>query len=239
MTQALQELLLKGAEEMGIPMTPSQADQMAQYHGMLTEANRKMNLTRVSEDAEESVKRNYLDSIAVLAGDVPHEGRVIDVGSGAGLPGLPLAIMLPDVHFTLLDSMEKRTRFLQSVVDALSLSVTVVHARAEEAAAEPLHREQYDLAIARGVARLNVLCEYLLPFVRKGGSMIALKGPAAEEELTEAAHAIRVLGGGKAQISPLVIPGTDWDHRGVWIRKTKETPREYPRTPAAMKKHPL
>ncbi len=183
----LQSRLLSAAAEMGIALSPVQGDQFAAYHEMLQTANRSFNLTRIPDDPAEAVDRNYLDCIAPIAHGWPVGARTaIDVGSGAGFPGIPLAIALPQVHFVLLDALDKRVKFLQSAVDALGLNAEAVHLRAEDAARRPEFREQFDIALARAVAPLNVLAEYLLPFVRTGGQMLALKGPDAENELTQA-----------------------------------------------------
>ncbi len=198
-----------------------------------------MNLTRVPEDASISVTRNYMDSIAILSGDFPDVKTTIDVGSGAGLPGIPLAIMLPQVQFMLLDSLAKRVRFLEDVISALSLNADAVHGRAEETARDKKYREQFDLAISRGVAKLNILAEYTLPFVRPGGYMLALKGPSVEDETDDGKRAAQQLGGELTEVVSIVIPGTDWDHRGVWMKKNEPTAAIYPRTPAAIKKKPL
>ena len=235
----LEQMMLEGASVMGIAMTETQAAQFDRYHVMLCEANRRMNLTRVPEDVRESVDRNYLDSIAPLAGDFPRIDAAIDVGSGAGFPGIPLSIMLPDVRFTLLDALNKRVEFLQSVIEVLDLNAVAVHLRAEDAAREPDLREHFDLAVARAVAPMNVLCEFMLPFVRVGGSMLAMKGPGLDAELDGARSAIDALGGTFERVVPLAVPGRSWDHRGAWIRKTSATPDRYPRTAGMPKKRPL
>ena len=235
----LKRIMLEGAEAMGIAMTEEQAAQFAEYHAMLTAANARMNLTRVPDDLREAADRNYLDCIAVLAGDFPRVDTAVDVGSGAGFPGLPLAIMLPEVRFTLVDALGKRVEFLRSVIDALGLNAEAVHLRAEDAARKPELRERFDLAVARAVAPMNVLCEYLLPFVRVGGRMLALKGPGLEAELDEARPAIELLGGGEVRDVPLSIPGRDWDHRAAWIEKAAPTPDRYPRRAGMPEKKPL
>lgn len=235
----LEERLLSGASALGIGMTDAQAAQFGRYHALLYAANARVNLTRVPEDPFEAADRNYLDCISVLAGVFPAVESAIDVGSGAGFPGIPLAIMRPDIHFVLLDSLGKRVEFLQSVIDALGLNARAVRFRAEEAARLPELRERFDLALARAVAPLNVLCEYLLPFVRPGGYALALKGPNADQELADAAEAIRLLGGAPDRVDALVVPGRDWDHRAVWLGKPFPTPDKYPRKPGRPEKSPL
>ena len=232
-------MLISGAQALGLAMTEGQAAQFEKYHQMLTAANARMNLTRVPDDPREAVDRNYLDCIAVLAHDFPAAQAAVDVGSGAGFPGVPLAIMRPDIRFTLIDSLGKRVEFLQSVIDALGLNARALHLRAEDAGRNPDLRERFDLAAARAVAPMNTLCEYLLPFVAPGGHVIALKGPGLDEELREAAPAIALLGGEIEREIPLPIPGRDWDHRAVILRKISPTPEKYPRKAGQPEKKPL
>ena len=235
----LKQMVRDGAAAMKIDMSAAQAEQFALYHDMLVEANRLMNLTRVPEDLRESVDRNYLDSISPLALSLPSAARAIDVGSGAGFPGIPLAIMLPRTRFTLLDSQGKRVQFLQSVIDALSLNAEAVHSRAEDAARQPVYRESFDLAVARAVAPMNVLCELMLPFVSLGGCMLSMKGPGLDDELITARSAIELLGGGEPQVYSLPVPGRSWNHRAACIPKLVHTPEKYPRAAGKPEKRPL
>ena len=163
----------------------------------------------------------------------------MDVGSGAGFPGIPLAICLPEVRFVLIDSLGKRVEFLNQVIAALGLNAEALHLRAEDAARRPELREGFDLATARAVAPLNLLAEYLLPFVRKGGRMLAFKGPTANEELKQATNALQILGGTHQHTDPAPIPGRDWDHRLLWIEKQNPTPNKYPRKAGKPEKSPL
>ncbi len=235
----LKDIIREGAAAMGIPMSAAQAEQFEVYHDMLVEANARMNLTRVPEDLREAADRNYLDCIAPLAGGFPPVGAAVDVGSGAGFPGIPLSIMLPEVRFTLIDALGKRVAFLRAVIDRLGLNAGALHLRAEDAARQGALRERFDLAVARAVAPMNVLCEYLLPLVRVGGHMLALKGPGLEEELARAGSALDLLGGRLDRVQPLVIPGRDWDHRAAWIAKAAPTPEKYPRRAGVAEKKPL
>ena len=235
----LKTLLLDRAAAMGIPMTDGQAEQFDIYHNMLVETNARMNLTRVPDDPAEAVDRNYLDCVAPLAGGFPQAATAVDVGSGAGFPGIPLAIMLPDTRFTLIDALSKRVDFLRNVIDRLGLNAEALCLRAEDAARQPTLREGFDLAVARAVAPMNVLCEYLLPLVKVGGHMLALKGPGVDEELAQAENALQLLGGKVERVQPLVIPGRDWDHRAAWIAKAAPTPRKYPRRAGTVEKRPL
>ena len=235
----LKDILLTGARAMGIAMTPEQAERFERYHALLAAANARMNLTRVADDLREAADRNYLDCIAPLAGGFPAAATAVDVGSGAGFPGIPLAIMRPDIRFTLLDSLGKRAEFLQSVIDDLRLNAEALHLRAEDAARREDLRERFDLAMARAVAPMNVLCEYLLPFVRVGGRMLALKGPSLDGELAEAEAALALLGGQVERVLPIDIPGRDWDHRAAWIVKAAPTPEKFPRRAGLPEKRPL
>ena len=235
----LETILMSRAAAMGIPMTTAQAAQFARYHALLTEANARMNLTRVPDDPAEAADRNYLDCIAVLAGGFPKVESAVDVGSGAGFPGIPLAIMLPEVRFTLIDALGKRVDFLNRVISELGLNAAALHLRAEDAARRGDLRERFDLATARAVAPMNVLCEYLLPLTRVGGHALALKGPGLDEELALAGNAVALLGGEVERVQPLSIPGRDWDHRAAWIAKVRPTPDKYPRRAGLPLKRPL
>lgn len=226
------------AEKMGVPMTDAQADAFCAYHDRLTAANREMNLTRVGEDAQEAVDRNYLDSLAILP-FLDGVSTLIDVGTGAGFPGVPVAIMRPDIHVTLMDALGKRVAFLKEVVAALGLNADCVHARCEDAAKKPEFRDAYDVACARAVAETNVLSEWLLPFVKPGGRMLALKGPMAVEEAARAQAALSQLNGRLARVCPVSVPGRDWDHRVIEILKTGATPDRFPRRAGIAEKRPL
>ena len=234
-----QAILARRFAAAGLPLTPAQAAQFERYHAMLTEANARMNLTRVPDAPDEAIDRNYLDCAAALAGSFPRVERAVDVGSGAGFPGIPLAILLPDTRFTLIDALGKRVDFLRAVIAALGLNAEALHLRAEDAARREDLRERFDLATARAVAPMNVLCEYLLPFVKVGGWALALKGPGLDEELAQAKNALAQLGGRLEQVRPLPIPDRDWDHRAAWIRKAAPTPAKYPRRAGAVEKKPL
>ncbi len=224
---------------MGIPMTERQAEQFEAYHDMLVAANARMNLTRVPEDPREAVDRNYLDCIAPLAGGFPEALTAADVGSGAGFPGIPLAIMLPDTRFTLIDALSRRVEFLRAVIARLGLNAEALHLRAEDAARQGALRERFDLTTARAVAPMNALCEFMLPLTRVGGRMLALKGPGLEAELAGAENALALLGGEIERIQPLAIPGRDWNHRAAWIAKIAPTPDKYPRRAGMADKKPL
>ncbi|MDO5325072.1 MAG: 16S rRNA (guanine(527)-N(7))-methyltransferase RsmG [Clostridia bacterium] len=233
-------MMLERAAAAGIPLNAVQAEMFETYHRMLIEANARFNLTRVPDDEAEAIDRNYLDCIAPLAVGLPEaHASLIDVGSGAGFPGIPLAICLPETRIVLMDSLGKRVEFLQTVIDALGLNAQAVHLRAEDGARKSEYREAFDLATARAVAPLNLLCEYLLPFVKVGGRMLALKGPGLDEEVAAAENALSILGGRFLRSDALPIPGRDWDHRAAWIEKVAPTPDKYPRKAGKPEKKPL
>ena len=232
------ETIIAGAREMGVQMSPEQARMFETYHEMLIQANAQFNLTRVADDMREAIDRNYLDCIAPIAHGFSPE-TAIDVGSGAGFPGVPLAIMLPNTRFTLLDALDKRVKFLQSVIDALKLNAVCIHARCEDAARNPALREKFECAVARAVAPMNVLSEYLMPFVRVGGQMVALKGPSLESELAGANNALKALGGGKISAFDAPIPGRGWAHKIAVIEKKSSTPDKYPRKAGTPERKPL
>ena len=236
----MKELLLKGAEQMGVAMSAEQAQAFCEYHRMLVSANKTMNLTRISDDPAEAVDRNYLDSIAPLKYPLPEGTKtLVDVGSGAGFPGIPLSILLPQVQVTLIDSLEKRVKFLESVIRELGLNARAMHLRAEIAGKEIALREQFDLATSRAVASMNLLCEFTLPLVRVGGTMIAYKGPAWEEELAAAQRALEKLGGRYVRTLPAPVPGRDWNHTLIYVEKAAPPPAAYPRRPGVPEKKPL
>ena len=225
-----------GFAEMGLTADARAISRFRDYYEALEETGKVMNLTAIH--GEKAVARlHFLDSCAPLTRFDLSGRRVIDVGTGAGFPGLPIKLLCTDMELTLLDSLNKRLDFLRGLCDAWQLDgVELVHARAEEPGAR---REQFDVALSRAVARLNLLCELCLPYVRVGGTFLALKGPGAAEELAEAQRAITLLGGGEAEILDYTLPGEDADHKLVVIRKLRPTPKTYPRKFAQMKKTPL
>ena len=232
----LEEILREGFAEMGLAVDASQLAAFRGYYEMLEEANAVMNLTAISGEAD-SARLHFLDSAAPLLLFSMAGASAIDVGSGAGFPGLPLRILCPGLKLTMLDSLGKRVRFLESVCGALGLEdVCCVHGRAEECASR---RERYDYALSRAVARLNVLCELCLPYVRPGGAFLALKGPALGEELAEASRAIPALGGELERVLEYAVPGMELRHNLAVIRKKSPTPKQYPRPFAKIKKSPL
>ena len=227
--------------ECGIPHDADLPGKLLRYHAMLMDWNTRMDLTAVTEEAE-MIDKHYVDSLIALSvpGLIPRTGTLIDVGTGAGFPGLPLALACPELRVTLMDAQKKRLNFLQAVIDDLQVrNVTLVHARAEDGAQFPQHREKYDVAVARAVASLSVLSEYLLPFVRVGGKAVCWKGPALAEEMQQGKRAAHLLGGRVGEAIPAAIPGRDWQHMLLPVEKTAKTARQYPRKAGTPGKSPL
>lgn len=221
------ELLKNGFSAMKLSVSDAQIAQLEDFTARMLETNKVMNLTRIT-DPKEIAEKHLLDCASLLQAADFSKKSVVDVGCGAGFPGMPLHILCPSCKLTLLDSLGKRIRFLQGCIDAMNLSdIEAVHARAEEFAAK--HREQYDFAVSRAVAQLNVLAELSLPLVKQGGAFIAMKSKDTDEELERAKNAIRLLGGEIEKIIDYTIPHTEIIHRLVVIRKKNHTPKQYPR----------
>lgn len=221
------ELLQNGFSAMKLSVSDTQIAQLEDFTARMLETNKVMNLTRIT-DPKEIAEKHLLDCASLLQTADFSQKSVIDVGCGAGFPGMPLHILCPSCRLTLLDSLGKRIRFLQGCIDGMQLSdIEAVHARAEEFAAK--HREQYDFAVSRAVAQLNVLAELSLPLVKQGGAFIAMKSKDSDDELEQAKKAIRLLGGEIEKVVDYTIPHTDITHRLVVIRKKQHTPKQYPR----------
>ncbi len=234
----IRELLISSASAYGLEVTSAQADSFQQYMELLVEWNEKINLTAITEPREVAIK-HFLDSILLLKYmDIPQGAKLIDVGTGAGFPGLPLKIMRPDIKLTLLDGLNKRLIFLQDVLDKLKLSAELVHARAEEGGRQPKYRGAYDFATARAVAPLNLLGEYCLPFLKMGGVFAAMKGPQITEELDSAKNAVKLLGCTLEKTEEFTLPGGD-GRSLVLIKRTNALPALYPRHGAKITKSPL
>ncbi len=233
---SLREVLLSGAADWGLELAPQSLERFEAYYAFLSEANQVMDLTAVMGE-EETARRHFLDSLSLLRFWDFRNARVVDVGSGAGFPGLPLLLAEPTVTLTLLDAQGKRVDFLASLCEKLGVSVRCVHARAEEAALEPGERDAYDCAVSRAVARLNMLTELCLPFVKPGGAFLAMKARDCDEELAEAESAIRRLGGKRERLERFNV--AEVERTLVVVRKTGPTPKGYPRRFAKIKKDPL
>ena len=226
--------LLSGLPSLGLTLSDAQVDTLCRFGQALLEQNRVMNLTAITEP-QAVAQLHFLDCLALLNAAQLQGKTLIDVGCGAGFPGVPLAVAAPDCRVTLLDSLGKRTQWLSGLLPQLGVRAEVVTARAEQAA--PARREQYDIATARAVARLPMLCELCLPFVKVGGRFLAMKGESAAAEVQEAQNALQLLGGQVESIYE--YPVADAVHRVVCIRKVRPTPARYPRPFSKIKKAPL
>ena len=235
-----EEILASRTTEAQIPLTAEQIAQFGVYNKLLVEWNERMNLTALTAPADVAVK-HIIDSLTAYdAALFDAAESLIDVGTGAGLPGIPLAVYAPHIEVTLMDALAKRVRFLTEVTRAMNLeNVRCIHARAEEAARAKEHRARYDIAVSRAVARMPVLLEYTLPFVRVGGSVLALKGRAYAEEAAEARGAAVRLGGGRVAARPVQLPGLDDVRAILAVRKERTTPKAYPRRAGQPEQHPL
>lgn len=231
---------LHDLKELNIVISEKQIQQFISYYELLVEWNEKMNLTSITE-FEDVMKKHFVDSISLLSFyDFSNVSKIIDVGTGAGFPGIPLKIMLPEVDFLLMDSLNKRITFLKEVIDVLSLDrINVIHSRAEDLAIKAEHREQYDLCVSRAVANLSTLSEYCIPFVKTQGAFISYKSGEIETELKQANNAISILGGKVKSTKRFTLPNSDIDRSFVIINKEKNTPKKYPRKGALPKNKPL
>ena len=231
-------IVTQGTPELGIKLPAEATASFETYYSFLKECRRSVNLTSVK--GEEDVARlHFLDSLALYSTSEFKNARVIDIGSGAGFPGIPLKIADTSIDLTVLDATGKRVAFLSNLCAALNINAACIHARAEEASRKPDFRDCYDIAVSRAVARLNVLCELCLPFVRIGGVFIAMKGVDSADELEEAFNAITTLGAKLLNCYDYTIPGTDITHRAIIIKKASGTPDKYPRRYAKAQKTPL
>jgi len=238
MRGTIASIVSSGAESLGVALPPGAALAFEEYYVLLEERRQFVNLTAIT-GAEEVARLHFLDSLALMGSARFKGARVIDIGSGAGFPGIPLKIAEPSVDITLLDSTGKRVAFLKELCAALGLDANCLHARAEAAAHLPGLREAFDIAVSRAVARLDALCELCLPFVRVGGLFIAMKGADSDDEIAGARAAIAALGAELQELVDYGIPGADAAHRAVVMRKTSGTPEKYPRRFARIQKAPL
>jgi len=234
------EALQRAAADYGLTLSDEQQQQFTRYYELLIEWNQKINLTAITEPCDVAVK-HIIDSLSCYDKMLflPH-AKVIDVGTGAGFPGIPLKIWRPDLQLTLLDSLNKRLIYLKEVVEQLGLKqVTLVHSRAEDGAHDRKLRESFSIVTSRAVARMTVLTELCLPLVCPGGHFLALKGKDTLNEVEAAKKAIRVLGGDVMAIRPVHLPGLDDERNIVIVKKLRPSPSHYPRRPAIIEKKPL
>lgn len=230
----------KGLYELGINLSLKQREQFDKYYELLVEWNKVMNLTGITEYDEVNLK-HFIDSLSVVrVVDMKSVKRVIDVGTGAGFPGIPLKIAFPDTEILLLDSLNKRVKFLNEVITTLGLeNITAIHGRAEDIAKNKSYREQFDLCVSRAVANLSTLCEYSLPFLWISGSFVSYKGEYSENEIKQAEKAVDILGGKISKIDRFKLPETDMGRSLIKIDKVKKTPGKYPRKAGLPAKEPI
>lgn len=234
------EILIEGLKKWDIEITDEKCSQFEIYKDLLLEWNKVMNLTAIEDEREVYIK-HFLDSIScIITGKINKDLSVIDVGTGAGFPSMPLKIMVPEIKLTLLDSLNKRLNFLRDVSEKAELDgIEYFHSRAEDGGQNKAYREKFDIAVSRAVASLPVLLEYCLPFVKEGGYLICQKGPALDDEIRDAKRSLEVLGGEIEEIIKVDLPFTELDHRIAIIKKVKKTPKQYPRKAGKPSKEPI
>lgn len=226
------------SKDLGIHFSVEQIEQFFEYMNLLIEWNEKMNLTAIT-DPDEIVLKHFIDSITILK-EIEDGSKLVDVGTGAGFPGIPLSIMNPTLKTTLVDSLNKRLIFLQEVVNKLKLdNIEIVHARAEEFGQNKKYRECFDIATSRAVANLSTLSEYLIPLVKLNGKVISMKAADAQDEINGAKKAIEVLGGKIEKVEEFNLPQSDIGRTIIIINKNKSTPSKYPRKPGTPGKEPI
>ncbi len=232
------ENMKKLMNEIGVDITENQISKFYDYMNLLLEWNEKINLTAITKP-DEIVLKHFVDCLTIQK-YIEDNKKIVDIGTGAGFPGVPLAIMNDRCRFTLVDSLNKRINFLNEIKDKLNLkNVSAIHSRAEEFDQNKMYRENFDIAVSRAVANLCVLSEYLLPAVKVGGKVICMKGSQIEEELNDAKFALKELGGKVKFVDEFLLPGTDMKRNVVVIEKVKETPKRYPRKAGTPAKQPL
>ena len=236
----MSKVFKKKLEELNITLTEEQHKQFFRYYELLVEWNTFMNLTGITE-YEEVNEKHFVDSLSfVKAIDVDKIETVIDIGTGAGFPGIPLKIAFPHLKVTLLDSLNKRIKFLDTVIEELGLTdISTIHGRAEDFAKKVDYREQYDLCVSRAVANLATLSEYCLPYVKKGGMFVPYKSGEIDDELKQAEKAVKILAGNIKKVEKFELPGTDIKRSFVVINKTGVTAKKYPRKAGLPSKEPL
>lgn len=233
-------ILNKASNNEGLEYNEKKHGQFMRYKELIKEWNEKVNLTAIKED-EEIVKKHFIDSMKVFKFDKLKDAKsVIDIGTGGGFPGIPMKIMKPEINIVLLDSLNKRIKFLNEVIKELNLEgIKAIHGRAEDFAQEVQYRGKFDVAVSRAVANLTVLSEFCIPYVKVGGYFVAMKGPAVEEEIKQSKNAIRMLGGRVEHIEKVQIEDSDLNHNLVIISKISETNKKYPRKAGMVTKSPL
>lgn len=234
------ERLREKAAAFGIELSDHQLEQFETYYEMLVEKNKVMNLTAITEK-NEVIDKHFADSLALIKSGVSLTGqKILDIGTGAGFPGIPLKIAFPELEIVLLDSLNKRIKFLNEVIEALGLEkITAIHGRAEDFAKQKEYREQFDYVVSRAVANLTVLSEYCLPYVKVGGCFMPYKSGEIDEELNNSKKAVQILGGKIEEVVKFQLPDTDIGRSFVKIKKNKNTAKKYPRKAGLPAKEPL
>jgi len=235
---SIANILAEGLKEFSSDVSQSQIDKLFKFKELLTEWNKKINLTAIEDDLDIVIK-HFIDSASILPYIEDKDASIIDIGTGAGFPGIPVKILLEDADVTLLDSLEKRIKFLNEVINQLDLkNIRALHGRAEDFGVLNEYREKFDVAVARAVASLPVLLEYCLPFVKTGGIFIAMKGSNIDE-IADSNKAFDILGGELQEIKEIVLPGSDIKRNIILIKKLRHTPTRYPRKAGKPSKEPL
>lgn len=232
------DILVNALERENIQLNDIQKNQFQKYYELLIEWNEKMNLTAITAPDEVAIKHFYDSITFFFHTDIKECGKLIDVGTGAGFPGIPLKIFRPDIKITLLDSLNKRLVFLQEVCDNLGLDAEIIHKRAEDGGRNKNLREKFDVATSRAVANMNTLSEYLMPFVKVKGNMVAMKGKNGGEELNNAMGAIKTLNGNVVKCDEFTLPNGD-ERTIIVVNKISHTPMQYPRLGGKIKNSPL
>ena len=227
-------------DKLKIQYNDEQIEQFRSYYELLTEWNKKINLTAIN-GYEDVVRKHFIDSILICSLlDINKDIRIIDVGTGAGFPGIPIKILNPDCRIVLLDSLNKRVRFLETVVDELGLdNVECIHGRAEDVSREKKYRSSFDLSVSRAVANLSTLCEYCIPFLKKGGMFVSYKSDKADDEINGSENAVRTLGSEITSVKEITLPETDIVRKFVMITNKKQVSNIYPRKAGIPAKDPL
>lgn len=234
----MKDKLKEISKKINIELNDEQLNKFNKYMDLLLEWNEKINLTAITEE-DDVILKHFVDSMTVLK-YIEDGASIVDVGTGAGFPGIPISIVNNNVNVTLVDSLNKRINFLEEVIAEINLeNIEAIHSRAEDFGQNKQYREKYDISVSRAVANLTVLVEYLLPLIKVGGKCICMKGQEVQEEIEDAKFAIKELGGKIEAVNEFCLPGTDIKRNIIVIRKEKETPKKYPRKSGTPSKQPL
>ena len=230
--------LAQGMKELKIELNQTQIEQFYKYMELLKEWNEKINLTAITEP-EEIIQKHFIDSATIIK-DLEKSKKIIDIGTGAGFPGIPIKIIKPEIEVVLVDSLNKRIKFLEETIKKLNLKkIRAIHARAEEIGQNKEYREQFDAVVSRAVANMTILSEYTIPLIKQNGTAIYMKGSEIEEELENSKKAIKVLGGTIEKVEKFKLPKSEIKRNNIIIKKTSKTSEKYPRNSAKIKKNPI